>query len=192
MSNLRSTGRTPAPAYTTNGCPRATANDLTHPYLKTSASSLVLTRPHSSSLVLTPPLGALTFSPPHASCLHPSSVPSLFFPSLPLFPSSLHAISPSSPRSSQHLLLHHPIILFPLSSSILHPLRVHSSALRSRFPGTPRTPSQRIYKPPPRYNSAATRSSSARSCCSKNSGLALRMKAITSARPSLNLAKSSL
>lgn len=181
MSNLRSTGRTPAPAYTTNGCPRATANDLTHPYLKTSASSLVLTRPHSTS------------RRPHFFSTSRLLSSSFIRPlSLPLFPSSLHAISPSSPRSSQHLLLHHPIILFPLSSSILHPLRVHSSALRSRFPGTPRTPSQRIYKPPPRYNSAATRSSSARSCCSKNSGLALRMKAITSARPSLNLAKSSL
>lgn len=191
MSNLRSTGRTPAPAYTTNGCPRATANDLTHPYLKTSASSLFLTHPHSPSLILTCPHS--TSRRPHFFSTSRLLSSSFIRPlSLPLFPSSLHAISPSSPRSSQHLLLHHPIILFPLSSSILHPLRVHSSALRSRFPGTPRTPSQRIYKPPPRYNSAATRSSSARSCCSKNSGLALRMKAITSARPSLNLAKSSL
>lgn len=91
MSNLRSTGRTPAPAYTTNGCPRATANDLTHPYLKTSASSLVLT----------PPLGALTFSPPHASCLHPSSVLSLFLSFLPrCTPSHLLHLAPLNISSS--------------------------------------------------------------------------------------------
>ncbi len=113
MSNLRSTGRTPAPAYTTNGCPRATANDLTHPYLKTSASSLVLTRPHSPSLFLhlTPPV----------FILHPSSLSS----SLPLFLSFLPRCTPSHLLHLASLNLSFSII--PSSSSPSHrPLSIHS------------------------------------------------------------------
>lgn len=137
MSNLRSTGRTPAPAYTTNGCPRATAYNLTHPYLKTSASLLVLTHPYSSLLVLThpllsllvltPPLGALTFSPPHASCLHPSFVPSLlllplFLSSLPPFLAARHltfftSLLSTSPPPSSSFPSHHP---FSIRSEFTH------------------------------------------------------------------------
>lgn len=109
MSNLRSTGRTPAPAYTTNGCPRATANDLTHPYLKTSASSLVLTHPHffSTSRLLS------------SSFIRPLS--------LPLFLSFLPRCTPS------HLLHHAPL---NISSSIIpsssFPSR-HPFSIRSEF-----------------------------------------------------------
>lgn len=114
MSNLRSTGRTPAPAYTTNGCPRATANDLTHPYLKTSASSLVLTHPHSSSLHLSAPSLFLHLTPP-VFILHPSPLSSS-----PLFLSSLPRCTPS------HLLHLAPL---NISSSI-----IPSSSFPSRHP----------------------------------------------------------
>lgn len=142
----------PVRPYTTNGCPRATAYDLTNPYLETASSLtssshplLILTPFHFSPplpLTLSSSLHLLAF--PHSS-LHSLSASSLILHLTPhasrsrLHPSSF--IRPLSPSSLCHssLLLHlAPLIIsssiipsssFSLSSSVLHPLHARSPVL---------------------------------------------------------------
>ena len=125
--------------YTTNGCPRATAYDLTNPYLGTassltSSSHPLLTSSSSHSLFLAAPSRfSSLFS---AFSLHPrlSSISRLTLPSS----SFIRPLSPSSLCHSSLLLHLAPLIIsssiipsssFSLSSSVLHPLHARSPVL---------------------------------------------------------------
>lgn len=134
----------PVRPYTTNGCPRATAYDLTNPYLGTASS---LTSSSHPLLTSTSHLLFLSLSLPRCTfslfltllcilSLHPrlSSISRLTLPSS----SFIRPLSPSSLCHSSLLLHLAPLIIsssiipsssFSLSSSVLHPLHARSPVL---------------------------------------------------------------
>lgn len=180
----------------TNGCLRATVSPaiLIFPAIRQRHARLSVLNPASirSACATHRPMLTLT-THPHIRAPRWLSFPALFpSRSFPL----ADTLARTSVRRSLNLSALRSVLSFPLSHS------PHRSCFRPallRVPGLFTSPATRCdcsfrwRKSAGGYTSAIIHSSdSCASCCSKNSGFDLRIKATTSASPSLNLAKSSL